>query len=123
MKTEFDKIIKDKYGIISGNKKLIFVKTGRGGTCYGYNNKYLNLANEISNLYGEIEKMKPCAEDEQKAMFDSITKMAKEFPLVNEYREKVCNIEAKLYISCLAFLVLGDEGNVYEKLLYSRVLL
>ena len=52
MKNEFDKILKDKYGIISGNKKLIFVKTGRGGTCYGHNNKYLNLANEILNLYG-----------------------------------------------------------------------
>lgn len=26
MKTDFDKIIAGKYGIISGNKKLIFVK-------------------------------------------------------------------------------------------------
>ena len=52
MKTYFDKIIANKYGIISGNKKLIFVKTGRGGTCYGLNNKYLNFANEISKSYG-----------------------------------------------------------------------
>ena len=52
MKMDFDTIVTDKYGIMLGNKTLIFVKTGRGGSCYGYNNKYLNLANEVLQAYG-----------------------------------------------------------------------
>jgi hypothetical protein len=52
MNNDFHKIIKDKYGIMSGDGKLVFVKTGRGGSVYGYNNKYLNLAKSILTLYG-----------------------------------------------------------------------
>ena len=40
--------------IIPGSRKdyALLIKGGQGGSAYGYQNKYLNLANEIRNKYG-----------------------------------------------------------------------
>lgn len=35
------------YGIINGSNHIIFIKSGRGGTCQGYNDKYLKMAQRI----------------------------------------------------------------------------
>ena len=48
----FDVIINDQYGIVFGGKKLIFLKTGRGGSIYGHENKYVKLAKNISEQFG-----------------------------------------------------------------------
>lgn len=55
----FDEIIKRnfnstiiEYGIINGNNNILLIKTGREGSIYGYNNKYLELAKYISSKYG-----------------------------------------------------------------------
>lgn len=48
----FDKEIGEKFGIINGDSKLIFIKTGRGGSIYGYNNKYLKLSKHIRDCLG-----------------------------------------------------------------------
>ena len=112
MKIEFDKIIKDKYGIISGNKKLIFVKTGRGGTCYGYNNKYLNLANEISNLYGYsvIISAYPT---------DSVCNLQEELEEIKSY---IADYEEVYFIGISAGALLGaQQGYLNEKI--TRMLL
>jgi hypothetical protein len=44
--------IDKRIGIVPGNDICIFIVTGRGGTIYGYNNKYINLATELSEHYG-----------------------------------------------------------------------
>lgn len=58
---EYDKIIyRDVcgsqicYGFIYGRKKqlVLFVKVGRDGSIFGYRNKYINMANHISEKYG-----------------------------------------------------------------------
>ena len=40
------------FGIIPGTNRCLFVKTGRGGTIYGYDGKYINLVNDIHAEYG-----------------------------------------------------------------------
>ena len=39
-------------GYIPGSSKVLFIKTGQGGTIYGYENKYLDLAIEVNDKYG-----------------------------------------------------------------------
>lgn len=48
----FDKVVEDYFGIINGNSTLVFIKTGRGGSVYGYKNKYLKMACDIRDKYG-----------------------------------------------------------------------
>jgi len=49
---KFDQVVEDYFGVIIGSSKLVFIKTGRGGSIYGYKNKYLNMAYDIRNKYG-----------------------------------------------------------------------
>ena len=51
-KNNFDKIINANAGYIHGSNKVLFIKTGQGGTIYGYENKYLDLAREVNKKYG-----------------------------------------------------------------------
>lgn len=39
-------------GYIPGSNKVLFIKTGQGGSIYGYENKYLDLAIEVNEKYG-----------------------------------------------------------------------
>lgn len=47
--TEYDKI---EYGIIYGNEKIVFIKTGASGNIKGYCNKYLKMGYRIHNSIG-----------------------------------------------------------------------
>jgi hypothetical protein len=52
---DFTHIVSDNnlsIGYISGSNKVLFIKTGQGGTIYGYDNKYLNLATQVNEKYG-----------------------------------------------------------------------
>ena len=39
-------------GYIPGSLKVLFIKTGQGGSIYGYENKYLDLALKVNEKYG-----------------------------------------------------------------------
>lgn len=41
-----------KLGYVGGSGKVLFIKTGQGGSVYGYENKYLNLALAMKANYG-----------------------------------------------------------------------
>ena len=57
---EYDKIVHSQlkdipvidYGIIKGDEIIVFIKAGRNGSIYGYQNKYLEMANAINKKYG-----------------------------------------------------------------------
>ena len=59
-KKDYDKIVHSQlediaiidYGIIKGNEIIVFIKAGQDGTIYGYQNKYLKIANSINKKYG-----------------------------------------------------------------------
>ena len=51
----FSKTIDNKevnYGIIEGNNTILLIKAGQDGSMYGYQNKYLTIANNINKNYG-----------------------------------------------------------------------
>lgn len=55
MERDFTKIITADnmtIGYIPGSAKVLFIKTGQGGSIYGYENKYLDIAIEINKKYG-----------------------------------------------------------------------
>ncbi len=57
---EYDKIVHSKlediaiidYGIVRGNETIVFIKAGQDGSMYGYQNKYLKIADSINKKYG-----------------------------------------------------------------------
>lgn len=57
---EYDKIVNSKlediaiidYGIVRGNETIVFIKAGQDGSMYGYQNKYLKIADSINKKYG-----------------------------------------------------------------------
>ena len=46
---EYDGI---EYGFINGDDRVVFVKVGLGGTCRGYEEKYLKMASMLRAKYG-----------------------------------------------------------------------
>ena len=52
MLKKYDIVIGKQFGIINGEKNIIFIKTGRGGTIEGFENKYLNICNFLFEKYG-----------------------------------------------------------------------
>lgn len=59
-KKDYDKIVHSQlgdiaiidYGIKKGNETIVFIKAGQDGSMYGYQNKYLKIANDINKKYG-----------------------------------------------------------------------
>lgn len=49
---QYDKVIEKQFGIIKGEKYLIFIKTGRGGSIEGFESKYLNICDFLFEKYG-----------------------------------------------------------------------
>ena len=41
-----------RIGLIPGSRDILFVKTGQGGLIYGYEDRYLSLALEVSERFG-----------------------------------------------------------------------
>lgn len=51
-------------------------------------------------------------------MFEKITDMASKFPLENRRFSKATMVDAKVYVSCLAYISLADDSKIYDKLLF-----
>lgn len=52
MLKKYDIVIGKQFGIIQGEKYLVFIKTGRGGTIEGFKNKYLSICDFLFKKYG-----------------------------------------------------------------------
>ena len=60
MENDFDKLDFSRlnrkhhitYGVVYGREKVVLIKAGLKGSCYGYDNKYLKLAHMIRDTYG-----------------------------------------------------------------------
>ncbi len=60
LKKDFDIIIHSQlkdiaiidYGIMKGNSIIVFIKAGQNGSMYGYENKYLKIADSINEKHG-----------------------------------------------------------------------
>ena len=49
---QYDKVIEKQFGIIKGEEYLVFIKTGRGGSIEGFENKYFNICSLLFEKYG-----------------------------------------------------------------------
>lgn len=49
---KYDIVIGKQFGIINGEKNIVFIKTGRGGTIEGFKNKYLSICSFLFEKYG-----------------------------------------------------------------------
>ena len=52
IKKEFKDIAIIEYGIVEGNNTIVFIKAGQNGSLYGYQNKYIRMANNLNKKYG-----------------------------------------------------------------------
>ena len=41
-----------EYGFLKGNNQIVFIKSGLGGTCFGYENKYVKISHLLKERYG-----------------------------------------------------------------------
>ena len=70
--------------IIPGSRQdyALLIKGGQGGSAYGYQNKYLNLANEIRNKYGIT--VVNCATSDEPNSDNRMNQIAEDITLLNE---------------------------------------
>lgn len=77
-----------------------------------------DIEKHISQLHFEIENMKPKTEGEKKKDFDVITRLAKQHPIKGLGISNASDVQKKLFISSLSYLLLAEERNMYARLLY-----
>ena len=69
--------------VITGTRQdyALLIKGGQGGSAYGYQNKYLNLANEIRDKYGIT--VVSCATRDKSKIGNQASQIAEDVDLVN----------------------------------------
>lgn len=105
MEKVFDEILNDQYGIIYGNKKLVYVKTGRGGNIYGHNNKYVELAHKLHKTYG-------CSVVISANPIDSECILSEEIDLLNFHLKDITDI---VFVGISAGASIGAQQGYLNK--------
>lgn len=77
-----------------------------------------NIEEDIGRLQTEIEKMKPKTNLAQKENFTRIDKIAKVHALQNKFLLRENDAVKKAYLTCLSYIMLADEVDIYDKLIY-----
>lgn len=75
---KYDKVIGKQFGVIKGEKYLVFIKTGRGGSIEGFENKYLDICSLLFEKYGYTFVV--CANPK-----DSICDLEEEIKCISKY--------------------------------------
>lgn len=75
---KYDIVIGKQFGIIKGKRNIIFIKTGRGGTIEGFENKYLNICSLLFEKYGYTFVV--CANPK-----DSVCDLEEEIKCISKY--------------------------------------
>lgn len=77
-----------------------------------------SIEEHISQLHNEIEKMKPQIEEEKKTDFEAISRLARKHPVKNAKLTKALPDVKKTFIRGLAYLIVTEETDAYDRLLY-----
>lgn len=77
-----------------------------------------SIEEHISQLHNEIEKMKPQIEEEKKTDFKAISRLARKHPVKNAKLTKALPDVKKTFIRGLAYLIVTEETDAYDRLLY-----
>ena len=106
---DFDKFItcnqesSPEYGIVfgNGNKNVLLVKAGQGGSARGYKDKYLKLAHEIRNAYGMSVVCSSTPDTEINQMEHAMQALEKEDLLTADTRIYFVGFSKGASIGCL----------------------
>ena len=115
----FDYILKKgslDYGIVNGDERIAFIKTGRGSSCFGENEKYLKMAKSLNSKYKCSVIVASNPNDELK------NHIAEDTEAINVYTTKAKLNSPKLYLfgnsnGCIKGLELFESGFSFEKIL------
>lgn len=77
-----------------------------------------SIESRIEMLHNEIEQMKPKTEDEKRNNFEKITKLAGKAPIVRTSISEESADVKKTIFSSLSYLLLLDETDISDRLLY-----
>lgn len=92
----YEKVVDDRYGLISGKDKLVFIKVGTAGTIYGYHNKYLEIALEINRVTGF-----------------AVAVSSNKWDLLDYLEEEICNVYDELgIIKDIIYIGISDGGAI-----------
>ena len=81
---KFDLEIDEKYGIMEGLGRVVLIKTGRGGSIYGNDNKYLRLAELIRERYGSTVVVSSNPVDSKCILSDEIDAISQYVSLIDD---------------------------------------
>ena len=81
IKKEFKDIAIIEYGIVEGNNTIVFIKAGQNGSLYGYQNKYVRMANNLNKKYG-------CSVICSSNPFDGENPLDNAMEVIEEYAQK-----------------------------------
>ena len=81
IKKEFKDIAIIEYGIVEGNNTIVFIKAGQNGSLYGYQNKYIRMANNLNKKYG-------CSVICSSNPFDGENPLDNAMEIIEEYAKK-----------------------------------
>lgn len=96
------------YGLVCGNEKIVFIKTGADGSIRGYRDKYLKMAHRIHNRLGAtvICASNPDADSEQ----------------VTADQTMICQVAKELgFARFMVYLVGVSDGGYHNLLLAQKV--
>lgn len=90
------------YGIVQGSNTLVFIKSGRGSNCYGYEDKYLRMAHRIHESRGYTVICSPNPTDVETGGVDE--------SVIRDYAREACwdSFDLRLF---------GGSNGAYQNLL------
>ena len=117
---------KINYGIIAHatdgkNSIKAWVKEGRRDGRMNLTDLQVELRNieeHLALLHNEIDKMKPKSEEEKKADFTAIDKLAAKNPINNTLITAMPETSKRIFFGSLSYILLSIEKDIYARLLY-----
>ena len=107
VKMGFDKTINEEYGVIYGNRDLVYIKTGKGGSICGYNDKYVHLAERIVKEFGYSVIVSANSEE-------SICDLGEEFAYV---KEEILEYDRVVFVGFSNGAIVGaQQGHKYPEI-------
>lgn len=77
-----------------------------------------NIEEHLALLHNEIDKMKPKSEEEKKADFTAIDKLAAKNPINNTLITAMPETSKRIFFGSLSYILLSIEKDIYARLLY-----
>lgn len=114
---KFDRVLQTEgthYGILTGNTRIVFIKTGLGGNEFGREDKYLKMACRLRKRYGCSVIVASNPDDRQ-------DHVARDIQAIEQYAEQAgMDTQQVLFFGnsngCIKGLAMANAGMHFEKM-------